>query len=437
LSLEKSFSNFRFRLEFRLVLNYSGLVKGVWLLKNQTPSIYVSVLSSGIVLALFAGYLGRGEPVFKGQSAAIVLFFLVFGIAAIAWLVVQERAKAKGLLAWFLIAMIVAWAAHLVLYRIHGDAFNYTALLYVPILVMILLKPPSVRESITALLAFAWTVTSILILTRVLEMLSVIQIKEQSASVIDFDEKRYFLPLNDLLGIDGRWPGPFGHNGDTAMMGALLIVIAFAFWTLSSWVFLVVGGLTLLITSGRASMGAAVAGIIVLAIFAKKGRVAFVPQAVRISIGAVLLILGALFMYSRSAGATGRQTFWPAFLELWASSPLLGIGSSGIAVSGGVTEQFGHAHSLYIDELARYGLLGFVTQFGAIAIGVAIAFLAAKRGFAGPFAILTAYLITGITEPRNNWINPSVTVTLLILAVVTAGAYLREAKANELVTVPS
>ncbi len=384
----------------------------------------MSILAAGVVLTQYASYLGQGEPVFKGQSAAIVLFFMVFGLAFLFWLGIENRVKASGLLSGFLILMSIAWFAHLFLYRIHGDAFNYTALLYFPILAMIWLKPPELREAWTAILAFAWTVAGVLVLTRVLEMLGVIALKTQPQGVITFDEKRYFLPLNHMLGIDGRWPGPFGHNGDTAMMGALLIVIAVAYWTRASWVFIAVGAFTLLITSGRASTGATIAGIIVVVIFAKHGRITRIPSAIRIWGGLAALIAGAVFMYSRSAGATGRDSFWPAFLKLWESSPLVGIGTSGISVSGGITQRFGHAHNLYIDELARYGLLGFVTQFGAIAFGVVIAFLAAKRGVAGPLAILTAYLVTGVTEPRNQWISPSVTGMLLILAVITAGSAL-------------
>ncbi len=385
----------------------------------------------------YASNLWQGEPVFKGQSAAIVLFFLVFAVAFLSWLAVGSRARASGLLSGFLILMSVAWIVHLILYRIHGDAFNYTALLYVPILAMIWLKSPTLREAWTAIISFAWTVTAVLVITRALEMIGVLAIRSQPQGVITFDEKSYFLPLNDLLGIDGRWPGPFGHNGDTAMMGALLIVIAVAYWTRASWIFIAVGGFTLLITSGRASMGAAIAGIIVLIVFAREGRIARIPRGFRIWGGIVGLVAGAAFMYSRSAGSTGRESFWPAFLKLWESSPFVGIGTSGISISGGITEQYGHAHNLYIDELARYGLLGFLTQFGAIALGVVIAFLAAKRGVAGPLAILTAYLVTGITEPRNGWMSPSVTGMLLILVVVTAGAALLRDPEPKLVQVPA
>ena len=394
-------------------------------LRAQSAAIYLSLLVNGAVLLQVISNLWRGEAVFKGQSAALILFFVIFSFAFVSWLGVPRRVPASGLLSVFLTLMTVAWLAHWFLMRLHGDGTDYTAILYVPILIMIWLKPPTLREAKVAILVFAWTVAIVLVLTRVLEMLGSLTLQAQPQGVIDFDEARYFLPVNDLLGIDGRWTGPFGHNGDTAMMGALLIVIAVAFWTRSSWVFIAVGGFALLLTNGRASIGATIAGMIVIVVFAKEGRIARIPRTLRLWGGGAALLLGAILMYSMAAGSTGRSTFWPAFLKLWESAPLVGIGSSGIASSGGVTGQYLHAHNMYIDELARNGLLGFITQYGAITLGVVITVLAAKRGLAGPLAIMTAYLVTGITEPRNGWMSPTATGMLVILVVVTAGVALQ------------
>jgi hypothetical protein len=80
---------------------------------------------------------------------------------------------------------------------------------------------------------------------------------------------------------------------------------------------------------------------------------------------------------------------------------------------------------MYIDELARYGLVGLVAQMSAIAIGVLILALAANRGFPGPLAVAVTYLVTAITEPRNDWIHPSVVTMLLLLLVSLAAASLR------------
>lgn len=403
--------------------------------RSQSATVYLSLLAAGVVLMQYSSNLWRGEAIFKGQSGALILFFVVFAISFLTWLFVPRRDRARGLLSTFLILMAVAWFAHWILMRIHGDGTDYTAMLYVPILFMIWLKPPTLAESKIVILVFAWTVAIVMVLTRVLEMLGILTLPAQAQFVIEFDEERYFLPLNDLLGIDGRWTGPFGHNGDTAMMGALLIVIAVAFWTRSSWVFIAVGGFALILTNGRASIGATIAGLIVLIVFARSGLFSRIPRTLRIWGGVAALAVGAVFMYSMSAGATGRNSFWPAFLELWRSSPVVGIGTSGISVSGGITERYGHAHNLYIDELARNGLVGFVTQFSALALGLYIVFLAARRGFAGPLAIMTAYLITGITEPRNGWLSPSVTGMLVILVVVSAGASLKRTSEPDLVEV--
>jgi len=253
-----------------------------------------------------------------------------------------------------------------------------------------------------------------------------LEIRDQADGVIAFDEALYFLPLNDALGIDGRWPGPFGHNGDTAMMGALLIVIAVAFWSRSSWVFLVIGALTLVVTNGRASIGAAAVGLVIVFMFTSSAKVDRLPRKWRITSGLVVLALGAVVMYFRPAGLTGRDNFWPAFLDLWRESPRIGVGGSGFATGNEITRQFGHAHSLYIEELARSGLVGFVSLSLALGIGIWIAARATGLGYPGPLAVMATYFVTGITEPRNNWIEPSATGFLLILMVLAASAKLYE-----------
>jgi O-antigen ligase len=136
-------------------------------------------------------------------------------------------------------------------------------------------------------------------------------------------------------------------------------------------------------------------------------------------------------MFSGAAGLTGRQSFWPAFLELWRSEPWLGVGSSGIAVSGGITQEYGHAHSIYIDLLARYGVILFILQFAALAVGIAIAIYAARIGSPGGLAILAAFFVTGITEPRNDWMHPSVTGMLVILAVTVSAAVVYDKKVQQ------
>ena len=396
-------------------------------LRVQAPGgAFLAVLAAGVVLERWVNYLWFEQAVVWGQPANVVTMFVVVGLAFWVWLIATPRRIASRELMLFIAAMAAAWLVHWLLYRYHGDAMNYTAILYVPILVLIALKPPDFSGVRLSVLTFAWAIAVVLVVTRIMEMFGILEIRSQAPGVIMFDEERYFLPLNDLLGIEGRWPGPFGHNGDTSMMAALLIVIAIAFWSRSSWVFLAVGGLTLVLTNGRASIGAAAAGVVLLLMFSRSTLLQRFPRTLRISAGSVVLLAGALVMFARPAGLTGREKIWPAFLELWSQSPLLGVGGAGIANGNEVAQFYGHAHSLYIDELARWGLAGFVTQFAAIGIGLLIAARAAGFGSPGPLAVIVTYLITGVTEPRNHWIEPSATGFFLILMVLAAAAYLQE-----------
>ena len=210
------------------------------------------------------------------------------------------------------------------------------------------------------------------------------------------------------------------------MVGAFLIVIAVVFWTRSSWIFLSVGILTLLVTSGRASAGAAAAGIVLYGMFVRSGSLARIPQSLRITTGAIVLAAGFAVLLNGRSGLTGRQKIWPAFWDLWLTSPLMGVGSSGISTSGGVTEQFGHAHSMYLDLLARNGIITFTFVLAALAIGVGITFVAARQGNPGPLALIAAYLVVALTEPRNDWLHPGTYVLMVVVAVFTAGASIQE-----------
>jgi len=391
---------------------------------RSSASWYLSALAVGVVLERYVNYLWFETPVVFGQPANVLTGFLYFFAAAVIWAVLDRRPRAHGWLSAFLVTMSVAWVVHLLLYRYHGDAFNYTALLYVPILFLIWWKPPNKDEAWAAVSVFAWTVSIVLVGTRLLESVGVLSVRNQSDALIAFDTERYFLPLNSLLGIEGRWPGPFGHNGDTAMMGALLIVIAVARWRRSSWVFLSVGVLTLLVTSGRASIGAAAAGLLIVFMF-REGSFVWLNRAVRIPIGVIALAFGAWVLINRPAGMTGRNTIWPAFFELWQESPWIGVGGSGIATGNEWTIQFQHAHNMYLNDLTREGLLGAGIQYAAVALGVVIAARVAWWGMPGALAVISTYLITGITEPRNPWIAPSATGFLFILMVVYASRITR------------
>lgn len=382
---------------------------------------YLSVLAVVVLGTRWAQYLWPTEPTFRGQSVAIWFMYAGMLVVLITWLWSPARSRARGLLASFLAVSLLLWIALIVITRIHGDLFNYTAFWLPAILLMVWWKAPSSGEAWTAIRVAGWSMVVMLLVTRVLEMVGLLAVRDVPDWIDRFDRARYWLPLSDLMGIDGRWPGPFGHNGHTAMAGALLIVIAVAQWCrISSPVFIFVGIFTLLLINGRASIGAAVVGIGVMIVFSRRGVLGSIPGWVRVAGALAGVALAAFVLYRGEAGMTGRNAIWPAFFDLWTTSPVIGVGTTGINSSSGLTLEFGHAHNLYLDELTRHGLVGLLLMLTMLAIGAVIAFRSAVAGSAGPLAIIASYLVLALTEPRNDWIHPSVAGLLLLLSVLAA-----------------
>lgn len=401
-----------------------------WNLRTSAAP-YLSVLIVATVMGDWSGEIWPGVAVWKAQAPAVLIPIAGFGIAGVLWLVLRWRTVARGWLLVFLGAFAVTWLANLLGHFYHSDMTTHIALLFVPVLAMIAIKPPTLPESVRTLIALAWSIAITLVAARLLEMFGVLSPKYQTPALIEFDESYYWLPLNDFLGIEGRWPGPFGHNGFTAMMGAFIIVIAIAFWSRSSWVFLIVGGLALVVTSGRASVGAAIAGIVIVAMLSTQAPWTRIPRRWRVGGGAAVLALGTVVLFTGRSGLTGRQNIWPAFYELWLTSPWWGVGGTGIQASDGLTGSFLHAHNLYLDTLTRYGIWTFLLVIATLLIGLGVTLAAGLHGYPGPLALVVAYLITGITEPRNDWIHPGTLVLMVIISVMAAGSYLRIRKIED------
>ena len=252
----------------------------------------------------------------------------------------------------------------------------------------------------------------------------------------EFEARSYWLPLADLFGLDGRWPGPYRNAVDTAMMGALLVVIAIVHWRRSSWVFLSVGGFVMLLTGSRAAFLAVFVAAGVLLLFSRRGRLDRFPTWARWTALAVVGFLFGALLLSRGPGLTGRQNIWPEFIALWQTSPIIGAGTSSFAGFSNVTAISGHAHNFVLDVLVRYGIVGVVAQFAAIGIGLWVLARAAGRGTPGPAALVLFYVVVSMTDVRNDWLHPSLNLVILCLAVVIAstapprGALIREPSAQ-------
>lgn len=391
---------------------------------------YLSLLLVGAVGGLWAGYLWPSEPTFKGQALAVLVPAIFFIAAVGVWFMTSSRRAARTWSLAFLLAVFGAWITNMATAMTHADLFTHLVWFTPLIVLMIAIKPPTAHEGLESLIVLAWSIAIVLSVTLVLEIVGFVDQKFQPTALNEYNEARYFLPLNDILGIEGRWPGPFGHYNTTALFGALLIVLALMSWHKMNGVLILVGATVLLVTDSRTALGAAVVGVIVMAVLTTTGPVSRVSRPLR-ALGALVVVIGAgIYVLFRPTGLTGREAFWPAFLDLWQSAPWIGVGTSGIAVSGGITQEWGHAHNQYIDLLARYGVVSLGASLIVLAIALILAVRAGLRGVPGPLAVLVTYLVSGLGDTRNDWLHPGPLVLLIVILGMTSASVIREVQST-------
>jgi hypothetical protein len=380
-----------------------------------------------VMLAGWANYLSplaRSEGfLIKGQSLGVVIPLVGFPFTVILWLLYRRRQRADLFLTVFLAGLSLAWVIHVLIERLHSDQVAHTIWLFLPLIIMLWWKPPSASQCLTVIYALAWTATVILISTRIMEMLSLVRVFHIDPEIVAGEKQRYWLPLSNLFGIDGRWPGPFGYNSKTGFVGTLLVIIGFVQIRWQSWIFISVGLVTVLLTSGRGAALALFCGLGVLIVFSLRGPLSKIPIGLRASVVAagvacflVLQFLGPL----RTTGRLGEDGIWGHFVSLWRTSPWIGVGQTGILADpkAGISME---AHNLFLQELTRYGLAGLFLQYLPVVLGVTMAAVAAYKGVAWPLALLGAYFAASLTEVfQDGWLLFSTYTLLVTLCVIAA-----------------
>ena len=391
---------------------------------------YLAALIIGLAIATYLQhllqYVNYNIPVIKGQSPFIWMSGLTALVAFLLWLPSPWRPAPGRWFQIFLAFMLLGWLVRTGLLFVHGDSFNYTVWLTPVILIMISLKSPNSDDARSTMLVLGWSGSILLLWTRLSEIIGLIPMHEVSPGLLAFEIQEYWLPLAGWLGPEGRWPGPLGGTAYTGMLGALLLVLAVSMKAKSSWAFAAIGIITLLLTSSRGSFAAAAAGIGIAIVFGNSQFLRRVPFGWRLTTAATGGFATLILLLQASPNLTGRTTFWPDFIDLWLSSPLTGVGASGYAAGTEWTQTAGTAHSLYIDELARNGVIGFTALLAALLTALVLGLMAAKQGAGGPLALVTTLAVLGIANTPFSWISPSIIGLFLPLSVAWAACSLNK-----------
>jgi O-antigen ligase len=227
---------------------------------------------------------------------------------------------------------------------------------------------------------------------------------------------------------------PFAHANVLAAVAGIVGAYALAqslesvTWRKTlSWLGVVaLGGVAILLASGRQGVVMLVAAAVVLLWFRR--RAIFM-----ILIGPAVLVLtwinwdSLARVFSRGQPQlvptlTGRLTWWEAALQAWAEHPWTGYGYGAggrfVALASTGANRTSNVHNGYLETLVGVGLIGAIPLFIGLILVVAWSLGALRSGRDVPLAILIVPMIlhTAVDQGFGAWLNAD-----FILLVCLAG----------------
>ena len=397
------------------------ITRPIRLTESSLP--YLTTLIASIVLGRFAQYLWQyvwtDIPTILGHSPEIYIKLILTPVTAVLWLFCRRERTRDPWLGSFFALLAATWLAFWILSAVHGDATTFDGLLYLTIIFGLYWKTPSTTDLIAGLKVLGWLLVIVLVVTRTAEITGLFPEIYVGKDILAFEVNHYWLPLSGTLGPEGRWPGPIGHNAMTGNVAAMLIVLGFGLRGRSRWVFAIVGILVLLLTASRGSQMGAIAGVALLAATTDNLVTRRVKPLLTWSGLGLLTGLAVAYTLVKNPSLTGRTTFWARSLEVWQTSPFIGVGTSGMRASEASIAGF-NAHNLVIDALIKGGLLGGGLVAGLLLVALVLAVRTARRGSPLAVAIIGTYLVIGLTESDHGWSTTNLPWAWLILGALLA-----------------
>jgi hypothetical protein len=365
--------------------------------------LYLWVIFAIPALATFGHAIAPGQAVFKGQDLGIIADIAATVLAVALWVPYRRTGLWPSTVFMLLAVIFVAWLYEIVRIQWDQSLFNDTVITVPVALALIALKPVGKRDLGIALLVLAYSLIAISVASLVFGGLGWMP---NGFEVSDAGEGR--IPLLDLVGVPNRWGGPFESVNYASPIGGLLIVIGASRRGWNRRIILAGGIVILALGQARTSIFATVAALLVLVMWSPVVSRLPRPHLIRWLIAGVAGLAGILYVVVVDPTFNGRTPIWSDFLGLWHQNPIFGIGDSGVRAyiesrigTGLVTH--GHAHSVLLDALVRYGLMLALLTLVIFGIAVYASIRALKSGDPFPLAITVFVILAGSAETLHSW----------------------------------
>jgi hypothetical protein len=414
---------------------------------RSNGAFYLATLLLTFVVGQFAQHLWPTETLLKGQPASTVVNFAGFGIALLLWWIYRPRDSWPPVFAVLLVAWAVLWGVVVGLSVVHDDLFNLTAFLVLPILAMIWLKKPSLPATFIAGDVFASGLVVIALASQVLIIIGVREISYQGwnrlvsqTQAMEFAYRYFGAILGDWPGPMARWSGPFGNVNYAGPIGAFLLV----YGLLRPWkqrvVFVLAGVIIVLTSDSRTSVFSCAVGVAALIALSPRLGSLRAPTWLRIAAPATVAMAVIWYIAVIDPTLNQRTPVWQVFVSAWKTSPVVGVGGTGLQdlISGGTLAWWAnHGHSMLVDPLARYGVVGVAAVMAVIAASGAVATQATRIGFAASGVLLVTCLADGFSEDLVDWRYIGLQGVPMMFAVMLGGTALSHSHRESGVSPPS
>lgn len=389
----------------------------------RAPGGYLSVYLVGVLLTATMVRIVQRDFEADAIPLAALTSLVTVVLALVLWMRDPLPGLRTGLLPWFLVALLALWVYQVVLNVMRNEDLRIPALMLPIMIALVAYRTPVGTDATRVSDVFAWAVIVFSAVTLVLESVGVVPhwTITDSASMIVNERASYFLPLADLVGIQGRWSGPFVHPNLAGPVGGFLLVFGATRRGLNRIAFVSSGIVILLLTASRSALVAAVVGLVLLAAVSWINRPSGLTRRTRVLITALPALVVATAVIVVNPGFSGRTSMWPQVVDLWRATPLLGIGDGGFerAIDDGTLPVWAiHAHNVILDAGVRTGVVGFAIAVTVLALASVLAVAAARRGEGVALALVGMLLVASMTDAIIVWRYLTGTLIVLVLAAL-------------------
>lgn len=385
----------------------------------RTRAWYAWIVFALPPAATFAHATGPTATLWKGQGPGVLSVIALTGIAVLLWLPFIRVRRIAGLQLAYLAVVLLTWTVAVLRIQLDGSLFALGAFAAPVVLLLLATKPPSAADLRIAILVLGYGLAVVAFLSIPLGLMGVMTNGFQAA---DSAVCRTSL-LCDLTGGLNRWAGPFGSVNYAAPVGGLLVVLGLTQRRWHRGLLVASGLVVLLLSQGRSAVLGVLVAIVILIACSPRVSASVHHRAIRTVLIAGSLIAIVAYIVVIDPTFNGRTAIWSDYLHLWSTSPITGVGDSGVHAYVAGREgllTFTHAHSVLFDSLVRWGV---VPALLGLAVFV-LALIATARGVrtvgAGPLAVVAFVIAAGATETIHDWAYWSIYVAAATWAVLDA-----------------